>query len=200
MDYGLDMLAAYFVATDTHHNAYVYREVYQSGLIISEAAKTIRESTLPGESIRLYYAPPDLWNKRQDTGKSASEIFSENRIHLYKASNERVQGWLNVKEWLKPVQLINEQNGEQFWTSRLKFFPECRNLIRCLGEIQHDEKKPNDVATEPHELTHGPDALRYFLAGRPARAYEQALPQDFCFENDPDGGLRKGNTGGGWYD
>ena len=27
--------------------------------------------------------------------------------------------------------------------------------------IQHDEKKPNDCAKEPHELTHACDALRY---------------------------------------
>jgi phage terminase large subunit len=31
-----------------------------------------------------------------------------------------------------------------------------------------DEKNPNDTAREPHELTHAPDALRYFIAGRPA--------------------------------
>ena len=28
--------------------------------------------------------------------------------------------------------------------------------------MQHDEKKPTDCATEPHEITHSPDALRYF--------------------------------------
>ena len=36
------------------------------------------------------------------------------------------------------------------------------NLIRTLPAVQHDEKNPNDVANEPHELTHAPDALRYF--------------------------------------
>ena len=36
------------------------------------------------------------------------------------------------------------------------------NLIRTLPALQHDDKNPNDVATEPHELTHIPDALRYF--------------------------------------
>ena len=28
--------------------------------------------------------------------------------------------------------------------------------------IQHDKTNPNDVAKQPHEITHGPDALRYF--------------------------------------
>ena len=35
-------------------------------------------------------------------------------------------------------------------------------LIDCLKCIQHDKTNPNDVAKQPHEITHGPDALRYF--------------------------------------
>ena len=45
---------------------------------------------------------------------------------------------------------------------RLKIFSGCVNLIRTLPGLQHDEHKPNDVANEPHELTHAPDALRGF--------------------------------------
>ena len=41
-------------------------------------------------------------------------------------------------------------------------FSNCKNLIRTLPAVQFDEKNPNDVAIEPHELTHAPDALRYF--------------------------------------
>jgi hypothetical protein len=35
-------------------------------------------------------------------------------------------------------------------------------LIRCIPELQYDEKKVNDAAIEPHEITHSVDALRYF--------------------------------------
>ena len=38
-DYGLDMFACLWVAVDFEGRAYVYREVQQSGLIVSEAAK-----------------------------------------------------------------------------------------------------------------------------------------------------------------
>jgi len=31
-----------------------------------------------------------------------------------------------------------------------------------------DPADPSDVAPEPHELTHASDAIRYFIAGRPA--------------------------------
>ena len=36
--------------------------------------------------------------------------------------------------------------------------------------MQIDEKNRNDVANEPHELTHSVDAIRYFCAGRPLPA------------------------------
>lgn len=164
MDYGLDMLANYWAAVDTQGNVFIYKELYESGLIISEAANRIKEMT--NEKIKMTYAPPDLWNRRQETGKSAAEIFLENGIVLIKASNQRVQGWLNVKEWLKPYETRDEQTGETIKTARLKIFKNCVNLIRCLPQVQRDEKDPNDVATEPHELTHAPDALRYFCSMR----------------------------------
>ena len=38
-DYGLDMLACYWIALDHDNNAYVFKELYESGLIVSEAGK-----------------------------------------------------------------------------------------------------------------------------------------------------------------
>ena len=37
-----------------------------------------------------------------------------------------------------------------------------KEAYRCLTKIQHDEKKPNVYAKDPHDLTHSVDALRYF--------------------------------------
>ena len=55
-------------------------------------------------------------------------------------------------------------------TWRLRIFETCRNLIRTLPAVQFDEKRPEDVANEPHELTHAPDALRGFCVYRSAPA------------------------------
>lgn len=178
LDYGLDMLACYWIAIDTQGHAFIYKELYESNLIISEATQHIKEYT--NEKIKITYAPPDLWNRRQDTGKSAKDVFVENDILLYKANNDRVQGWYNVKEWMKPFKTRDEQTGGQKVTARLKIFKNCKNLIRTLPMLQHDEKKPNDVATEPHELTHAPDALRYFCTMRTIPTKEkQTLPDGF---------------------
>ena len=49
-------------------------------------------------------------------------------------------------------------------------FENCTNLIRTLPALTFDRNNPNDVADTPHELTHAPDALRYFVSGRPSPA------------------------------
>ena len=171
IDYGLDMLACYWIAVDSQNKSYVYKELYQDNLIISDAAKAILRAN-GNDVIYSTFAPPDLWNRRQETGKSAADLFRENGVLLTKVSNDRVQGWYNLKEWLKPY-----EDEQGILTAKLVIFKNCINLIRCIPQLQHDEKDPNDVATEPHEITHAPDAIRYYCAGRP-RAGEKPKKPD----------------------
>ena len=93
-----------------------------------------------------------MWNRRQDSGKSVAGIFAAMGLPLTKSVNDRETGWYAVKEYLQ----IKEGK------SRLKIFTNCVNLIRTLPALTHDDKNVNDVANTPHELTHRPDALRYF--------------------------------------
>lgn len=161
IDYGLDMLAVFWIAIDSHDNSYVYKEIYQPNLIVSDAAKKIKDMTLPDEKIYQYLAPPDLWNRRQETGKNVADIFYENGIRLTKAPNRRVPGLICIKEFLK---LVPDEFGGN--TAKLKIFNNCTNLIRCIAAIQADEKDPSDVADKPHEPTHAVDSLRYYCATR----------------------------------
>lgn len=169
MDYGLDMFAVLFIAVDTKGKAYVYNEIHKSDLIVSDARQTLK-SIMRNHKYKAIYAPPDLWNRNRDTGKSTAELFFEGGIDLTKTSNDRKAGWLNVKEWLKIKKVKNEQTGEVYEDSDIKIFSNCINLVRCLPQLQHDEKDPNDVATEPHEITHITDALRYFCVNHIAPA------------------------------
>ena len=106
---------------------------------------------------KLRLAPPDLWNRSQETGKSRALLFEENGLELVRSNNDRHAGWLAIKELLKERVA---PNGEIY--TRLKIFRTCTNLIRTLPQLLIDEKDPEDAAKEPHELTHAPDALRYF--------------------------------------
>ena len=157
IDYGLDMLAAVFVCLTDDGHAIVYDEIYKSGLIVSEAAKLIKEKS---QGVCRFIAPCDLWARQKDSGKSIYELFCENGVYLTKITPDRVQGWMCLKEWLKPYDTDTKKD------CRMKIFRNCTNLIRCLPQLMHDKARPGDAATSPHEITHAPDALRYFASSR----------------------------------
>ena len=156
-DYGLDMLAVVWAAVDERCRAVIYREYRQSNLNVSEAAQAILDNTGRDEHIAVTFAPPDMWNRQKDSGKSMAELFMVNGVPIIKADNNRVQGWLQVKEFL-----MDGADGKP----GLVLFNNCKGLISDLETIQTDEKNPNDCAKQPHDITHGPDSLRYFCVSR----------------------------------
>lgn len=166
IDYGLDRLVCLWIAISPTSDVYVYREYCESNLPISASARAIEERTPQGEDIYATLAPPDLWSRSQETGKTKASIFSEYGINFTKTSNEREAGWLAIKE------LLCDTGGGP----RLKIFSTCTELIRCLPALVVDKLRPTDCQNEPHELTHAPDALRGFAIfhTRPAKRPEAA--------------------------
>ncbi len=152
IDYGLDRLAVLWIAIAPNGSVYVYRELCESQLPISRAARAINEHTPPGEDIYATLAPPDMWHRTQETGKTKASIFSEYGVNFTKTSNDRECGWLAVKE------LLADFDG----APRMRVFSTCRELISCLPALSVDKLRPTDCSTEPHEITHAPDALRGF--------------------------------------
>lgn len=180
MDYGFsDMCAVLWIAINEQGQSFVYRELYQKQLLPSDAARKIIEMS-GSEKIELYYAPPDLFSQKSDGGRSTAAQFGECGIFLTKTSNKRVDGWLAVKEQLK---LVDAPGGGK--TSSIKFFSTCLNIVRCLPRLQYDTQKlDGDVLNEPHEITHAPDALRYFCISYTSSAKplpEAAKPNPFRF-------------------
>ena len=103
----------------------------------------------------------NLWSRQKDSGKSISDLFSEGGVFLSKISPDRIQGWLCLKEWLKPYE---QDDGTK--SARMKIFENCKNLIRTLPQLLYDNHRTGDASTTPHEITHAPDALRYFACAR----------------------------------
>lgn len=160
MDYGLDKLACYWILRDAFGNSQIIHEEYESNLIISAACDRILRMTQKlverGQINRVeqYLAPPDLWNRSQETGKSRAIIFSECGLNLTKVNNDIKAGCLAIKENTSHIE------GQQ---GRLTILDRCApNLLNSLKKIQKDEKKPEIYAKDPHELTHSVDALRYY--------------------------------------
>ena len=156
IDYGLDRLACLWIAVAPDGVSYVYREYCESNLPISRAALAIKERTPIGESIYATLAPPDMWHRLQDSGKTKAELFSQHGVNFTKTSNDRECGWLAIKELLSPADGV----------VRLKLFPTCTEIIRCLPALTVDKLRPTDCSSEPHEITHAPDALRGFAIFR----------------------------------
>ena len=152
IDYGLDRLAVLWIAISPEGRSYIYREFCESGLTISAAAHEILERTPRCEDIYATLAPPDLWSRSQETGKSKASLFSEFGVNFTKTSNDRECGWLAVKELL-----TDRGDG-----AGLQIFSTAREIIRCLPALTRDAVRPTDCANEPHEITHAPDALRGF--------------------------------------
>jgi phage terminase large subunit len=77
-----------------------------------------------------------------------------------KADDRRVEGWRNMREYLK---VFDDGAGK---SARLKIFSSCREVIRCIPLLIHDKHNGEDCAGEPHDITHAPESLRYGLMSR----------------------------------
>ena len=160
MDYGLDMLAAYWILRDAFGNSQIIHEIHEPDKIISVAADMILKTTEELverdyiHKVEQYLAPPDLWNRSQETGKSRAILFGECGLNLTKVNNDMKAGCLAIKE--------NTTHGEG-QKSKLTIYRNCApNLLNSLKKIQRDEKKPDIYAKDPHDLTHSVDGLRYY--------------------------------------
>lgn len=163
-DYGFDMLAALLVAFDAEGKIWCCGEYCKSGLILSDAAERVAELCC-GHRVEYAVASPDLWNRRQDSGKSGFEIMQAVRgmPPMVAADDRRVAGWRIVREYLvgkdgKPNLYISEH---------------CTELIRTLPALLCDTNRAEDASGEPHSITHAPEALRYALMSRPMFCAEQ---------------------------
>lgn len=192
-DYGLDMFACFWWAVDEDGRAWCIREYERKNLIVQDAAKEIREHTLPGEKIEITYAPPDMWNRQKDTGRTMAEIFMLNGIPIIRSDNNRVQGHMMMKEMLAPMPLTDKfvkslypENKAPATLPGLMFFNNCTEVMADIRDIQSADDNPNDCAKQPHDVTHSIDGCRYFCVNRTIEA-EEILPPDEIDELDDAG-------------
>ncbi len=160
IDYGLDMLAAYWYAVYPDGKCLIYRELAQKDLVDKQAAEAVKTASA-GEHITQIFAPKDLWH-RNATGKTTAEAFDIAGVPLTRADNAVEQGLRNVKDWLLPKDIDGKL------VPKLQIMKNTSpNLENSLKNIQKDKNNPNITAKQPHKLTHFIDSLRYFASGRP---------------------------------
>lgn len=181
-DYGFDGLAVLWYELSSDGRVQVYRELYETDMDHTEAIRAVKKANC-GEKIKKWFAPPDMWNRRLDTGKTTAAVFKAAGIPFTRTSNVLEQGWLNVHDWLHVYEVPDHDTREMRLESMMTIDPEaCPNLVRCLKKIQKDKHRPNITAHDPHELTHLPDSLRAFCQGRPKADVPQAAEEHGDFD------------------
>lgn len=96
-----------------------------------------------------------------DGGPSIAERMARRQVFFRRADNARVSqrgamgGWDQLRS-----RLIGD--GER---PMIYFFSTCRDTIRTLPALQHDQNKPEDVDTDAED--HAPDEVRYACMSRP---------------------------------
>lgn len=156
-DYGFDMLAVLLMAVAEDGRLYCKAEHCESGLTLSQAAQRVSKLC---EGLRIEYAvaSPDLWNRRQDSGRSGFEIMQgvDGMPCMICADDRRIPGWRVLREYLAL------KDGKP----RLNISSCCTELIRCLPALLCDSARAEDASSEPHSVTHAPEALRYAVMSR----------------------------------
>ena len=175
-DYGFDMFALLLCGIGSDGRVYVIRELCKKNLTLGEAGREA-EAMLSGYPVRYLVLSPDMYNRRQDTGRSGIEIFSEGRRlpPLAPADDRRIQGWRCVREYLSG----NER------MPCIQICDRCEDLIRSLPLLLCDPVRAEDASDSPHEVTHSPEALRYALMSR--AMYEEEHPEREFFKKKKNG-------------
>jgi hypothetical protein len=140
-----------------------YREWYGAAspdvglqMTAEEVADGIKMRELERTSYRV--SDPACW--KRDGGPSIAERMLARGISFQRADNNRIAGWDQMRDRFR---------GDD--EPMLYVFETCRDFIRTVPALQHDDKKPEDVDSDGED--HAGDEARYACMSRP---YTRRLP------------------------
>ncbi len=153
-----------------------YRELYKEGYTYEALIKhilylSVNENGSP-EKIEYMVTDPSIWgdkahHKEGEDGEVKGESGSETmqtivgkRFPILKGDNKRVIGWGRFREYLKAYR---DQYGQI--TAKFKVTSNCRNFIRTIPGLIHDDRVPEDLNTDGED--HPQDEARYVFMSRP---------------------------------
>ena len=134
----------------------IYRELYQKNLTGVDLAQLITQMEIEDPFSVAGVLDTAAWNRTGTTGPTVGETLVRAGHKLRRADKNRIQGKIQIHEYLKV-----QQSGRP----RIQIFNTCPNLIRELQSIPLDRSNPEDVDT--HAQDHAYDALRYLIMSRP---------------------------------
>lgn len=171
IDYGYSAPSSvgWYAVMENGH-IYRYRELYKEKLTYTELGNLIIEMTPSKENIAYAVADPSMWGdkahhkdsiKGESGGEILGAILSKRNITLMKGDNDRLIGWGRCREFLKPY-----KSADGLITSRFKVFDICKEFIRTIPQLIHDDKNVEDLNTSGED--HCADEWRMALMSRPS--------------------------------
>jgi phage terminase large subunit len=168
------MFAAFWWVVDEDGRAWCIRSFEGENLSPQDAARALRENTLVNEKIVCTYAPPDMWNRQKETGRTIAAIMQAEGVPLIRSDNSRVQGHMVMRSMMEKAPLHDEyvikmlggKDKAPKELPMLMFFDNVGQVLEDIQSIQHDDTNPNDCAKDPHDITHTVDGVRYFCINR----------------------------------
>lgn len=157
IDYGYtNPMACVWIAFDGDGTAYIYRELYGTGMVPTVQARRIATMTRPDEAVAYTMADPSIWAKT-GIGPCIAEQYQRAGLKVRRANNERVAGWTLLRQYLR----MDETTGRP----RMFIFDHCLDTIRTLPMLVHDDHNPEDLDTDGDD--HLLDSVRYAMLSRP---------------------------------
>lgn len=127
-------------------------------LTAEEVADGIKQREA-GERIAYGVADPAIFSK--DGGPSIAERMGARQVYWRPADNARVARMGAMGGWDQVRARLKGEDGKPM----LLMFSTCRDLIRTLPALQHDDLRPEDVDTDGED--HAADEARYACMSRP---------------------------------
>lgn len=126
---------------------------------------------LAGKEIRGI-ADPAIF--QEDGGPSIAEAGYKHGIYFDKGDNKRIPGWDQVR--------FRMQFDEQGYP-RIYFFNTCKDTIRTLPLLQHDEHMVDDIDSDGED--HIADEIRYMCQARPVAPLIESPTYQPMYGADP---------------
>lgn len=182
IDWGMAKpMAVYWIALAPEKRAYIYKELYTTGLISSQAAQKIVEmSDVPLKQIRYITADPSVFSRKgegtESIGSTMMKAFKAagHPKSIIPAKHERVNGWMRVREWFDIA-----PDGKPW----LQVFENCENFWRTIPDLIYDENDVEDLDSDGED--HAADSFRYWAVTNPRpKLKEPVKPYDTLPEKD----------------
>jgi len=137
-------------ALDHDGNVWVYREYYQAGRDADKNAEVVKE--LSKDEKYVYTVADSSIFSKTGHGETIAEILGRKGINCIPSSKDRMAGWAVMHQYLY---------WDEHTEPKIRYFNTCRDSIRTIPQLIHDDKKPEDLNTLGED--HAADTDRYFL-------------------------------------